>query len=136
MKMIFKLSLLTAVLMAASGPCFALQENKVVSTQEAKAMGVAMRSHPDGDAGTKVSLEFKTQGALKNFTRVELEVVSAGTNLVSAPLLTSRPTPDSVSVYFSADPSWLATSVLVIVVQDGPETRIGYMLRVKDFIGP
>jgi hypothetical protein len=83
-----------------------------------------------------VWLEFKPQGVLKNFTRVELEVVSAGKHLVSAPLLTSRPTADSVAVYFSADPSYLAMSVLTIVVQDGPETRIGYMFQVRDFIGP
>jgi len=134
MKTIFRISALAFLLTAASSPCFAMQENMEVSKERAKAMGVAIRSHTNGEAGVKVWIEFKTQGVLKNFARVELEMSAGGKHLVSAPLLASRPTADSVSAYFSADPVYLATSVLTIVAQDGERTRIGYRLKLRDFI--
>jgi hypothetical protein len=128
------ISILTLLLFGASSQCFALQENIVVSKDKAKTMGVALRWNPNGEAGVKVWIEFKTEGKLKNFARVELEMTTEGKHVVSAPLLTSRPTADGVSAYFSAEPSYLATSVLTIVVQDGPRTRIGYQFRVRDFM--
>ena len=134
MKTLLNISVLTFLLIAASSQCFAMQANMDVSRERAKELGVTIRSHTNGEAGVAVWIEFKTQGVLKNFTRVELEITAGGKPLVDAPLLTYRPTPGSVSVYFSADPAYLATSVLTIVVQDGERTRIGYQFKVKDFI--
>lgn len=140
MKAMRNLPVLAFLLLAASSPCFALQVNTDVSKERAKEMGVTIRSHLNGEAGVAVWIEFKPQGVLKNFTRVELQISAGGKHLMSAPLLTSRPSADSVSAYFSADPAYLATSVLTIVVQDverdGERTRIGYQFKMKDFIEP
>jgi len=134
MKTLLNISALGFLLIAASSPCFAMQENVAVSNELAKDMGVTIQAQANGEAGTKVWIEFKTQGVLKNFSRIELDMAVRGKYLVSAPLLTLRPTADSVSAYFSADPTHLASSVLTIVVQDGERTRTGYQFKVKDFI--
>ena len=136
MNIVLNLSVLTFLLMVAPSQCFALVSLADVSKERAKELGVTVRSHLNGEAGVAVWLEFKPQGELKNFTHVELRITAGGKSLVSAPLQTSRPTADSVSVYFSADPTYLATSVLRIVVKDGERTLIGYEFKVKDFIEP
>lgn len=134
MKPILNIPAVTFLLIAASRPCFALQENKVVSREEAKQLGVAIRSNPDGENGIKVWLEFVLTGELKNFTRVEVEIRAGEKCLVSAPLQTSHPTPERVSVHFSTDPENLPSSVLTIVVQAGERIRIGYQFKVSDFV--
>lgn len=111
-----------------------MQHNLDVSRERAKELGVTIRSQTNGQSGIKVWLEFKTQGELKNFSHVNLDITAGEKWLVDAPLLTTRPSPESVVVFFSADPAYLATSVLTIVVQDGVRTRVGYQFKVKDFV--
>ena len=98
-------------------------------------MGVSIRSNVDGENGIKVWLEFVPKGEQKNFTYVQVAISAGEKGLVAAPLLTSHPTPERVSVYFSSDAANLSVSVLTIVVEDGERTRIGYQLKLKDFIG-
>ena len=135
MKTMLKISVVTFLLITASSPCFASTGLVMVSKEQAKEMGVTMRSHTNGAEGVQVWLEFKTQGKLKEFSRVELKMTVGGKHLVSAPLQASRPTTNSVSVTFSADPSYLATSEFWIVV-DEPLGRTAYLFKVKDFIEP
>jgi len=130
-----KTLLLIFLLMVACRPGLALQLNQDVSRERAKELGVTIRSNLDGENGVKVWLEFVPAGALKNFTHVDLEIDADGKRLVAAPLLASRSTAEKVSVHFSADPAYLATSVLTIVVQDAEE-RFGFRLKVKDFLEP
>jgi hypothetical protein len=127
--------LLIFLLMVAC-PGLALQLNQDVSRERAKELGVTIRSNLDGENGVKVWLEFVPAGVLKNFTHVDLVIDADGKRLVAAPLLTSRPTPEKVSVHFSADPPYLSTSVLTIVVEDGALGRFGFRLKVKDFLEP
>jgi len=134
MKTMRDLLVLIFLLFASSSQCFAEMMIEDVSKAQAKEMRMTIRSHANGDAGVKVWLEFKTQGKLKEFSRVELRMTVGGKHLVSAPLQASRPTADSVSAYFSADPSYLATSELWIVVDDEPLGGTGYRLKVKEFI--
>jgi hypothetical protein len=134
MKTILKISVLTFLLIAASSHCFADQQNMEVSKERAKELGVTIRSHLNGQSGVKVWLEFVPKGGLKDFTRVDLTIRAGEKCLVDAPLLTSHPTPESVTVYFSTDAANLPASVLTIVVQKGERTRIGYQFKVKDFI--
>ena len=134
-KTLLKISTITFLFIAASSPCFALTRLAMVSKEQAKEMGVTMRSHTNGEEGIQVWLEFKTEGKLKEFSRVELRMTAGGKHLVSAPLQASRPTADSVSVTFSADPAYLATSEFWIVVNE-PLGRTAYILKVKDFIEP
>ena len=134
MTTILNISVLTFLLMAAASQCFALQLNKDVSREQAKELGVAIRSNMDGENGVKVWLELKTKDELKSFTHVDLEITAGEKRLVSAPLLASHPSPESVVVHFSADPAYLPTSTLTIVVRHGVEGKVGYRFKVKDFI--
>lgn len=134
MKALRSLVVLFVLFSVASDPCLALQLNSDVSPELAKTLGIAIRTNPDGENGVKVWLEFATQGPLKNFTRVDLQIDAGGKRLVTAPLLDSRPSPDKITVSFSADPALLSTSLLTIVVGNSPRTRIGYELKVKDFL--
>lgn len=136
MKTLLKISVTSFLFIAASSHCFALMMIADVSKERAKEMGVTMRSKKNGDAGVAVWLEFKTQGALKKFVRVELRMTAGGKHLVSAPLQSSRPTANSVSVYFSADPAYLADSIFMIVVSEPAKGGTGYQFKVKDFIEP
>ena len=120
MKTIFNISAVTFLLIAASSPCFAEMTIEDVSKEWAKEMGVTMRSHKNGDAGVAVWLEFKTNGKLKDFSRVDLQIGEGKSRIMSAPLLASHPSPGSVAVQFSAYPAYLATSTLTIVVADVP----------------
>lgn len=127
---------LALLLFAAASPCFGLVLIADVSKERAKEMGVTLRSHLNGDAGVAVWLEFKTQGALKDFTHVDLQITAEGKSLVRAVLRVERTPAGIVSANFSADPAWLATSTLTIRVHDGERNLIGYRLKVKDFIEP
>ena len=134
MKTLLHCTLLTFLLFAGTSRCFALVEIAEVSKERARELGVTLRSQPNGEAGVAVWLEFKTKGELKNFTHVDVRVTGGGKTLIHAYLQPSRPTPDSFSAYFSADPAWLAASELTIVVKNGERTLIGYQFKVKDFI--
>ena len=136
MNTLLRISTITFLLIAFASRCLAEFTIYDVSKAEAKKMGVTIRTEKNGDAGVRVWLEFNTQGKVKEFNRVELRMTVGGKHLVSAPLLASRPTADSVSAYFSADPSYLATSELWIVVDEPPLGGIVYLLKVKNFIEP
>ncbi len=133
MKAKLTLALLVALFLACPSRCFGLRVIAEVSKEQAKEMGVTLRSRPNGEAGVAVWIEFKAVGGLKNFTHVELRMTSGGKHLVSAPLLATR-TEDKVEAYFSADPDQLAGSTLLIAVTDAPRTHVGYEFRVKDFV--
>jgi hypothetical protein len=133
---VVKTMLLIFLLMVTCRPGLALQLNQDVCRERAKELGVTIRSNTDGENGVKVWLEFVPAGALKNFSHVDLEIDADGKRLVSAPLLTSGPTAEKVSVHFSADPAYLATSVLTIVVEDEARERSGFRFKVKDFLEP
>ncbi|MCI0541469.1 MAG: hypothetical protein L0Z50_40230 [Verrucomicrobiales bacterium] len=136
MKTLLSISVTTFLLIVASSHCFALMMLADVSKERAKEMGVTMRSRKDGDAGVAVWIVFKTQGALKDFVGVNLRMTAGGKHLLSAPLQISRPTADSVSVHFSADPAYLADSIFMIVVSEPAKGGTGYQFKVKDFIEP
>jgi hypothetical protein len=104
------------------------------SRERAKELGAAIRSAKAGPNEVRVWLEFVPKGELKSFTRVELEISVGERRVVSAPLLPSHPTPESVAVNFLADPDYLPTSMLTIVVSDGVRSRVGYRFKLKDFI--
>ncbi len=138
MKTMIHIPLLSFLFLAASSPCFALMEIEDVSTIRAKELGVSFRTNMNGQAGTKVWMEFKAQGALKTFSYAELEIIEGNRHLVTAPLLATRTSPNQVAVQFSADPAWLPGSVLMIVAElaDGGLGRVGYRFKVQEFIAP
>lgn len=128
------ISVLTFLLIAASSQCFALMEIEDVSKARAKELGVGIRSVSAGNNEVRVWLECKTNGELKNFTHVQLEITAGERRLVSATLLPSHPSPESVAVNFYTVPAYLPTSTLTVVVRLGDRTTVGYRFKMKDFI--
>jgi hypothetical protein len=130
------ISVLTFLLVAASSQCFAEIVIEDVSTKRAKELGVTIRTNMNGQAGIQVWLEFKTTRELKKYSHVELEIGKGENRIMSAPLLATHPSPESVAVNFSAYPAFLPKSTLMIVVSDAPLGGTGYRFKVKDFIEP
>jgi hypothetical protein len=125
---------MAALLMGAAMPGRAMMEFEDVSPERAKEMGIVVQSHTNGDAGVAVVVEFKAEGALKNFSRADLRVRTDGKSLVSVSLLTVRKEGATVQTRFSVDPTWLAKSELMLVVNNGTRTIIGYRLKAGEFV--
>jgi len=117
----FRISVLTFLVVAAPSLCFALMSIANVSKEQAKEMGMEVRSNAAGPNAVRVALEFETKGALKSFSRVDLEIRD-GEKWVSAALRVDRSKPGRVIVSFAADRANLDKSTLRVVVQPGPGT--------------
>ncbi|MFL5340110.1 MAG: hypothetical protein ACJ8F7_08155 [Gemmataceae bacterium] len=134
MKTIFRLAAVAALLAAVPGRCFALWEIAPVSPDEAKKLGMEVRSNPAGPEAVRVVLEFKPEGQLKGFSHVDLRVGGGNNPLATAALKEERTKTGSVVVSFSADRAQLDKLVLWVMVRGG-EGGVAYELRVKEFVG-
>jgi hypothetical protein len=135
MKPIFTTSAVAVFFFVATSPCFALWGIAHISKEQAKEIGMEVRSERAGPNQVRVELEFKTDGGLKNFSRVELQIGEGDNSLVTAPLQEDRSKPGRVVVSFTADRAQLDKARLRVRV---PESLGGtiYDLRVKDFVDP
>ncbi len=133
MKTAFGLAVLT-VLLVAPGRCFALWLIAPVSTERAREMGMEVRSSAAGPNQVRVELEFKAEGRLKNFSRVELRFGEGDNPPLTAPLQEDRSKPGRVVVSFNADRAHLDKINLWVMVR-GSDGGTIYHLRVKDFVG-
>lgn len=132
MKTSLKVTALAVLLVAAPRTCFALWSIASVSKDQAKELGMEVRAEPAGPDNVRVELEFKIEGALENFSRVDLRV-GEGDELVVASLQQDRSQPGRVVVSFSAHRTQLDKTMLWVMV---PESLGGtaYEVRVKDFV--
>jgi hypothetical protein len=130
------ISILTAtfLLCVAHAQCFAMIDVELVSKKRAEELGVTFQTNTNGEAGIRVTMDFKMQGELKKITYVELRIGEKADRVMSASLPVSNPSPDTGRVSFSADPAYLPRSSLMIVVYNGPKGDIGYRFNVKEFI--
>jgi hypothetical protein len=133
MKTLLTISAVTVLLVIIPGPCFALWEIANVSRERAKELGMEVRTNPAGPDDVRVELEFKAEGELKNFSRVDLRISEGGKSLVVAPLQEDRTKPGRVVVSFSAARTRLDTINLWVMVPF-PLGGTVYELRVKDFV--
>ena len=134
MKTMLKISVLTCLLLAASSPCFALWSGGQVSKEQAKELGMEIRSKANGTNAVWVELEFKPEGKLKSFSHVELLIREGEKSLVTATLREDRPRPGRVVVSFTADRAHLDKITLWVYVADMMPGGTIYELRVKDFV--
>lgn len=134
MKTYLKLSVLTVLLMAASSQCFAMMSIGYVSKERAKELGMEIRAQANGPNEVWVELEFKTEGQLKNFSRVDLEIREGKKLLMGyAALKEDRSKLERVVVSFMANRAYL-DKITLRVVTGVPGDMAGYELRVKDFV--
>ena len=133
MKTISTIIALAVMLLLAPSPCFALTFTVDVSTERAKELGLEVRSEPAGPDEVRVDLEFKIEGALKDFSQVDLRIGAEKAPLLTAPLREDRSKPGRVVVSFSAERGQLGLINLRVTVPES-DGRTIYILRVKDFV--
>ncbi len=133
MKPILTISAVAVFFVLAPSPCFALWGIAPVSKERAKEMGMEVRSSAAGPSHVTVELECKAEGALKNFTRVDLRIGEGNNPPVTAPLREDRSKPGRVVVGFTADRAQLDKLKLWVYVPESDGGTI-YDLRVKDFV--
>ena len=129
--------LLLAVLLLATSRCFALIMIHTVSKEQAmKDFGATIRTETVGTNQVGVRLEFIPKGKLQTFSSVQLEITSGERRVVSADLSPLKQTADAVVIYFSTDPSYLATSTLTLFYKTsgGVPPYDGLQFNVRDFI--
>jgi hypothetical protein len=133
MKTTLSISVVALLLAIAPSRCFASWLIADVSKKQAKEMGMEVRSKPAGPHDVRVELEFKIEGKLKEFSRVELRIRDGKKSVVTAALREDRSKPERVVVSFSADRTRLDKITLWVMV---PFALGGtaYELRVKDFV--
>lgn len=140
MKTIFSLAVLAVLLAIAPSPCLAYTSIGILTTNEAKAMGLEVRATPAGPDAAWLELEFKTEGKLKDYnpersSRVELEIRDGEKSLLSyATLQEQHPAPGLVRVQFMANRAYLDKLIFRIVVGGGAAVGGAYELHVKDFV--
>lgn len=124
-----------AVLFVTTGSCLALWEIAPVPKERAKEMGMEVRSTGAGQNQVRLELEFKAEGSLKNFSRVDLRFGDGDNPPLTAPLQEDRSKPGRIVVSFNADRAHLDKINLWVMVPE-PLGGISYHLRVKDFVEP
>lgn len=136
---------LAILLLVTTSPCFGRWAALSVSKEEAKAMGLQVRTTAAGSTQVRVELEFKTEGNFQEFgpegkfkdqRRVELWVGDVNTPRMTAALKEDHSTASRVVVGFTADRGQLDESHLRVIVPHAGDGAKGvtYVLRVKDFV--
>jgi hypothetical protein len=133
MKTVLNILAVAVFLVVAPSPCFALWGIAPVSKENAKELGMEVRSKPAGPSHVRVELEFKPEDKLKNFSSVDLLIGEGDNPPVTASLREDRSKPGRVVVSFAADRAQLDKLTLRVMV---PESLGGtiYELRIKDFV--
>ena len=143
MKTAFHIVAVAIVLVVAPNQCFAIWDVLLVSKQQAKDLGMEVRLNPSGPKHVQVVLEFKVEGALKEYdgrfkdrSGVALRIGKGDDLTVSAPLREDRSKPGRVVVSLRAERSQLDKLILTVSVPGSPGTTGGthYELAVKDFV--
>jgi hypothetical protein len=124
-------------------PCFAVWDVVTVSKEQAKQLGMEVRSNAAGPNRVQVVLEFKVEGSLKEFdgrfrdrSYVELRIGKRDNPTMAAMLREDRSKPGRVVVSFTTDRAQLDKLTLSVSVPGSAGTVGGtiYELRVNEFV--
>jgi hypothetical protein len=129
-----KFAVVPILVLAIPSFCCAFEGIDLVTKERAKELGLVIRWNPAGPDAVRVVLEFENKGELKNYTRVELGMLEGDKLLMSSTLREEEAKPGQVVVSFAADRKKLEQIELKVVVQYGPRSRTGYVIRVKEFV--
>jgi hypothetical protein len=112
-----------------------MEEVEVVAEERAKKLGLTLISEVAGPDAVRVTLEFEKQGELKGYGRIAIEQFEGDKLLLSAILKEGDAKSGRVIVGFRASRINLATlSLRIVVTMDPSGSRVGYVLRMKDFV--
>jgi len=124
-----------AVFFVAASRCFAVWDVLTVSKEQAKTLGIEVRSTA-GDEYTQVVLEFKDDGKLKDFSDIYLKVTEKDKLALSVAVREDRTKPGRVVVGVTADAAQVGKLTFQVKVpyRDGALGRAYYEVRVKDLV--
>jgi hypothetical protein len=122
--------------LTASTESYALIEIDRVSTERAKALGIDVRVKANGPKHVWVELEFKTEGELKDFSHVSMEITDGKEMLVGYAPMEAKETNSGTLVFrFIASRAYLDKITLRIVEVEGlPTNMVGHDLPLRDFV--
>jgi hypothetical protein len=107
-----------------------------VTEARAKALGFEFRlKEGTPEQIVRVEFEFKAEGELKNYARVDLETRDHAKFVMSTPLREERSSTGRIVISFASDRAHLEKLTLRVLVGH-PSDLSGYDLRVKDFVAP
>ena len=133
MKAFITIAAVAVLLVAAPGPCFALWGMATVNRERAKELGIEVRVAAAKPDQVRIEFEFKLEGELKKFDRVDLRLGDGDKPLVTATLKEDRSKEGRVVVSFTTDRTQLDKARLRVYVPGGLGGTI-YEVRVKDFV--
>jgi len=134
MRTTFNMAVLAVLLVAASSPCFAFWSVGPVSKEQAKELGIEIRSKPSGPHAVWVELEFKPEGRLREFSHADLRISEGEKVLVRAALREDRSKPGRVAVSFTSDRAQLNKITLWLFVANMMPGGTIHELQVEDFL--
>jgi hypothetical protein len=107
-----------------------------VSKEEAKKLGMEVRSTATGPKHVRVELEFKPEDKLKHFSQVDLQLDQGDNPTLTAALREDRSKPGRVAVSFTADTAQLDKLTLRVMVpfRAGGAGGTIYVIRLKEFV--
>lgn len=133
MKVIVGISVLTVLLLAPFGQCFAMMSVGKISKERAKALGIELRAKPNGPNEAWIELEFNPEGELADYNHVSLEVRDDDKFMLGwTPLKDERLGTGHVIVRVMGNRDFLENVTLRIVT--GTFGESGDDLRIKDFV--
>ena len=134
LKTLLNVLALAFLLCAAPSQCFAEMGVEHISKELAKELGIEIRLKGKGPNEVWVELELNTEGALKDFIHVSLEISEGEKFLMGwAPLQATRGSAGMVVVGFLVNRAFL-DKVTLRVVTGRPMDETGHDLRVRDFV--
>ena len=107
-----------------------------VSKEQAKELGVVIRTQPSANHDLRVEVEFRATGRMKEFRWADLELTQGGKRLVSAALQPRKPprnrAADTTRLEFNIDPAALPDASVTLFVADEALGGTGYRLKMKN----
>ncbi len=133
-KLILGVAVFATLLAVSATVGYAMMDIEVVSNERAKALEVSVRAKASGPKHVWVELEFKTEGELKNFSHVSMEIRDGKELLVGyAPMEAKRTNSGTVVFRFIASRAYLDKITLRIV--EGELTNmVGHEFPLRDFV--
>ena len=136
MKAIFTISAVAIFLVVAPRPCFADWGFAPMSRERAKELGIEVRSQAAGPKQVHIELEFKSEGELKNVSRLDLQFGEGDNPVLTAQLHEDRSKPGRVAVIFTAGRAHLDKVTLQLWVQESFLGGTIYELQMKEYVEP
>ena len=126
---------LSCLLAISSILCLAMMSVADVSPARAKEMGIEVQAAACGPDQVHVDLSFKTEGALKEYVRVQLEI-KEGTKLLAIATLKEDPyrSKQGLLVFGCTVDRSLLEKTSLMIVTGRVMKMVGYEVRVKDFV--